>query len=116
VTGVKQYLEKVLKHLDGLDDDIEVIKANVQLDHVHMVIMIPPRVSVSSVVQFVKSQTGKLLPSRFPNIRKAIRGGGMWSRGYCVSTTGLDEKMIMSYVDHQGREDCGAIQLDLGLE
>lgn len=116
VTGVKEYLEKVLKHLDGMDDDIEVIRANVQLDHVHMVVMIPPRISVASVVQFVKSRTGKLLPERFPSIGKAIRGGGIWSRGYCVSTIGLDERTIISYVEHQGREDCGAIQLDLGLE
>ncbi len=116
MTGVKEYLEKVLKHLDGMDDDIEVIRANVQLDHVHMVVMIPPRISVASVVQFVKSRTGKLLPERFPSIGKAIRGGGIWSRGYGVSTIGLDEKTIISYVEHQGREDCGAIQLDLGLE
>ena len=116
VSGVKQYLEQVLKHLDGLDDDIEVIRANVQLDHVHMVIVIPPRVSVASVVQFIKSQTGKLLPNRIPSIKKMIRNGGIWSRGYCVSTVGLNEKAILSYVEHQGQEDRGAIQLDLGLD
>jgi len=101
--------------MEGLDDDIEVIKANVQLDHVHMVAIIPPRVSVASVVQFIKSTTGKLMPERFPSITKAIHGGGIWSRGYCVSTIGLNEKAILDYVQHQGDEDRGAIQLELGL-
>lgn len=116
VTGVKQYLEKVLKHLDGLDDDIEVVSANVQRDHVHMVVMIPPRIAVARVIQFVKSSTGKLLPERFPAIKKAIRNGGIWSRGYCVSTIGLNEKAIIDYVKHQADDDRGAIQLDIGLE
>jgi putative transposase len=115
VTGVKQYLEKVLMHLDGIDADIEVIQANVQLDHVHMVAIIPPRLAVASVIQFIKSTTGKLMPERFPSIKKAIRNGGIWSRGYCVSTVGLNEKAIIDYVKHQDHDDRGAIQLDLGL-
>jgi len=115
VTGVRQYLEKVLKHLDGLDDDIEVVRANVQLDHVHMVVIIPPRVAVASVIQFIKSRAGKLMPERFPSIKKAIRDGGIWSRGYCVSTIGMNEKAIIAYVEHQDHDDRGAIQLELGL-
>ncbi len=116
VTGVKQYLEKVLMHLEGLDDDIEVIRANVQLDHVHMVIMIPPRIAVANVIQFIKSRTGKLMPEKFPPIKKAIRNGGIWSRGYCVSTIGLNEKAIIEYVTYQDHDDRGAIQMDLGLK
>src|SRR3989344_5756959 len=72
VPGVKQYAEKLLSTPDGLDPDIEVIKVNVQLDHVHLVIVIPPRVSVAEVVQFLKSQSGKLLKARFPFLQKAI--------------------------------------------
>jgi REP element-mobilizing transposase RayT len=53
-------------HLECLDDDIEVIRANVQLDHVHMVAMIPPRIAVASVIQFIKSKAGKLMPEKFP--------------------------------------------------
>ena len=115
VSGIKQYLEKALKHLESLNADIEVIRANVQLDHVHMVVLIPPRVSVAQVVQFLKSQSGKLLKERFPSIKQAIRGGGIWSRGYCVSSVGLNEKAILAYVEHQDKEDRGTIQLDFGL-
>src|SRR3989338_10563838 len=71
VRGVREYSQKLIAHLDELDADIEVIKVNAPLDHVHMVIVIPPRVSVAEVIQFIKSQSGKLLKARFPFLRKA---------------------------------------------
>ncbi len=115
VPGVKQYAEKLLNHLEGLDEDIEVMRVNVQLDHVHLVIVIPPRVAVADVVQFLKSQTGKLLKARFSFLHKAIWGReGIWSRGYCVSGVGMSEKEILAYVQHQDHEDRGQLQLDLG--
>jgi len=60
VEGVKQYLEKVLQHIDMLDDDIEVQQVNVQIDHVHLVMVIPPRIAIAEVVQFMKSRTGNV--------------------------------------------------------
>lgn len=104
----------MLYHLEDLDEDIEVKKVNVQLDHVHMVVIIPPRLSVASVVQFMKSRTGKKLKEKFNFMQKAIHGDpGIWSRGYCVSTVGLNEKQILEYVQYQGKEDKGQIELDL---
>jgi putative transposase len=115
VRGVKEYLEGILSHLEGLDEDIEVKKVNVRLDHVHLVLVIPPRVSVAQVVQYMKSRTGKALSSKFKFIRKAMHDKeGMWSRGYCVSSIGLNEKTILRYVEHQEREDKGQLKLDLG--
>ena len=113
VRGIKQYLEKMLQYLEGLDEDIEVIRVNVQSDHVHLVMVIPPRVSVAEVVQFMKSRTGKALNEKFDFIRKAMYGKeGMWSRGYCVSSCGLDAKAILRYVEYQGREDKGQLKLE----
>ena len=115
VEGVKQYAEKVLEHLEGLVDDIEVIKVNVQIDHIHMVIVIPPRVSVAQTVQYIKSRSAKELKTKFPSMRKEIWGReGIWSRGYCVSTIGMSEKEILSYVEYQEKEDKGQLKLDLG--
>jgi len=115
IKGVKEYLEKIFKNMDGIDEDIEVRKVNVQTDHVHMIIVIPPRVSVSSVVKYMKSLSGKKLKERFDFMKKAIYGrGGIWSRGYCVSTVGLNEKAIMDYVEYQYREDTGQLKLELG--
>ena len=115
IKGVKEYLEKLFKNMDEIDEDIEVRKVNVQIDHVHMVIVIPPRVSVASVVKYMKSLSGKKLKEKFDFMKKAIYGrGGIWSRGYCVSTVGLNEKAIMDYVEYQYREDTGQLKLELG--
>ena len=112
--GVREYTQKLISHPDGLDPDIEVIKVNAPLDHIHLVICIPPRVSVADVVQFIKSQTGKFLKARFPFLQKAYHGKeGIWSRGYCVSTVGLNEKEILAYVTYQDKEDRGQLKLEL---
>ena len=101
-------------NFDKLDEDIEVIKVSVQSDHVHVIMVIPPRVSVASVIQFMKSQTGKIMREKFQFIERAVnRRGGIWSRGYCVSTIGLNEKEILAYVEYQEKEDKGQLKLDL---
>ena len=114
VSGIKQYTEDIIRHTENLDDDIEVLKLNVQPDHVHMVIVIPPRVSVAEVVQYIKSQSGHKLKLKFPFLQKMFWGReGIWSRGYCVSTIGLNEKEILAYVEHQNKEDSGQQKLSL---
>jgi putative transposase len=114
---MKQYLERLLKNLEGLDEDIEVIAVSVQEDHVHLVVVIPPRIAVARVVQYMKSRTGKRMKEKFEFMSKAIYGrSGIWSRGYCVSTVGLNEKAILAYVQHQEQEDKGQLEIDLGRQ
>jgi len=97
VKGVKEYAEKVLLHIPELDPDIEVVKLSVQVDHVHMVIVIPPRYAVTRVVQYIKSQSAKVLKAKFPFLQEAyFSRGGIRPRGYCVSCIGLDEKEILA--------------------
>ena len=115
VKGVQEYLEKLLLNMDGLDEDIEVRKVNVLEDHVHIVIVIPPRVSVANAVKYIKSSSGIKLKEKFEFMKKAMYGrGGIWSRGYCVSTVGLNEKAIMDYIEYQYKEDTGQLELELG--
>ncbi len=98
-----------------LHSDIEVVKANVRLDHVHLVLVIPPRVAVADVIQFLKSQSGKLLKAKFAFLQKVFWGRtGIWSRGYRVSSVVLNEKQILAYVTYQEKEDRGQLQLELG--
>jgi REP-associated tyrosine transposase len=114
VKGVKEYTHKTLSHIPGLDPDIEVIKVSVQLDHIHMVIVVPPRIAVADVVQFIKSQSAKKLKAKFPFLQKTyVSKEGIWSRGYCVSCIGLNEKEILAYVTYQEKEDKGQLQLTL---
>ena len=112
VKGVKEYAEKLFSHMPELNPDIEVIKVNVQVDHIHMVIVIPPKYAVARVLQYIKSQSAKALKVKFPFLRKAyFSGEGIWSRGYCASGIGLDEEEILAYVEHQEKVDKGQLQL-----
>jgi len=99
VAGVREFTAKLLSQIPELDPDIEVVKLNVQVDHVHMVVVIPPKYAVARVVQYMKSQSAKALKAKFPFLRKVyFSREGLWSRGYCVSCIGLDEKEILAYV------------------
>ena len=112
VRGVKEYGEKLLAQIPELDPDIEVVKLNVHVDHVHMVVVIPPKYAVARVVQYIKSRSAKALKAKFPFLKKVyFSRGGIWSRGYCVSCIGLNEKEILAYVEHQEKEDKGQLQL-----
>jgi len=112
--GVKAYAEKTINNTEGLEDDIEIIKVNIRPDHIHMIIIIPPRVSVARVVQYIKTQSSRKLKSKYSFMQKAIWGrSGIWSRGYCVSSIGMNEKTILAYVTHQEKEDKGQLKLKL---
>jgi len=113
VKGVREYAEKLLSHIPELDPDIEVVKVNVQADHVHMVVVIPPKYAVARVVQYIKSQSARALQAKFPFLQRAyFSKKGIWSRGYCVSGIGLNEKEILAYVEHQEKQDKGQLPLD----
>jgi len=112
VKGVKEYAEDLLLHVPELNPDIEVIKVNIQEDHVHMVAVIPPKYAIARIVQYIKSRSSRALKAKFPFLQKVyFSGKGIWSRGYCVSGTMLDEKEILAYVEHQQKEDTGQLQL-----
>ena len=98
----------LLSHINTrlLSGDV-VVKLNVQEDHVHIVVVIPPRIAVADAIQFIKTQSAKKLKAKFPFIQKTYTRKGIWSRGYCVSCIGLNEKEILAYVEHQEKEDRG---------
>jgi len=108
VKGVKEYTEKILLHIPELYPDIEVLKLNVQDDHVHMVVVITPRIAVADAIRFIKTQSAKKLMAKFLFMQKTyVRKGGIWSRGCYVSCIGLNEKEILAYVEHQKKEANG---------
>jgi putative transposase len=79
-----------------------VEELNVQEDHVHLLVMIPPNVSVSDYVGTMKGKSAIRLFSKFPNLRqKPYWGNHFWARGYCVDTVGLDVEKIRKYIKYQ---------------
>ena len=70
---------------------------------------------MAEVVQYIKTKTAQKLKAKFPFLQRAIYGReGIWSRGYCVSGIGMNEKEILAYVEYQDKEDRGQLKLDLG--
>jgi len=85
--------------------DLEIIELNVQPEHVHIVLWIPPNWSVSQAIGFLKGKTALRILDKFPVLRKRYWTKQFWSHGYCVSTIGLNEEMIQKYVKWQQKKD-----------
>ncbi len=109
---VAKYVERKIHVLCSQKDDVEVIAINVQPDHVHLVVSIPPKYAVSQFMGFLKGKLALDLFDHYPELRKKYWGQHVWSRGYCVSTVGLDEERIRKYVKWQNQksEDSEATQ------
>jgi putative transposase len=85
---------------------VEVIELNVQIDHIHIVCSIPPKVSVSELLGTLKGKLAiKIFKSYHKLKQKPYWGNHFWSRGYFVATVGIDEDMIRHYVKYQEGED-----------
>ncbi|MFT3946595.1 MAG: IS200/IS605 family transposase [Agriterribacter sp.] len=84
----------------------EIIELNVQLDHVHVVVSIPPKVSISTYMGTVKGNTAIRIFKNYPMSKKRpYWGNHFWSRGYFVNTVGINEDMIRRYVKYQEEEE-----------
>lgn len=94
--------------------ECDLIELNIQEDHVHLLVMIPPKVSVSNFVGTVKGRTAIRVLNKFRNLRKSpYWGNHFWAKGYCADTVGLDSEMIRKYVKYQEKKERVAEQLDL---
>jgi putative transposase len=92
----------------------EVVELNVQPDHVHLVLMIPPKVAVSDLLGRLKGQTSIKMFHQFRHLKKKpYWGNHFWSKGYCVDTVGLDADMIRKYVRYQEKKKQQFEQLQL---
>ena len=101
---VAKYVERQIYVLCGQKDGVEVIEVNIQPDHIHLVISIPPKFAVSQFMGFLKGKLALRMFDQFPQLRKRYWGQHVWSRGYCVSSVGLDEERIKKYVKWQNRK------------
>ena len=86
--------------------EVEIIELNVQIDHVHILAMIPPKLSISDYVGIIKGRTAIKIFNEFKKLKEQkYWGNHFWTRGYCVDTVGLDEEMIRKYVKYQDDKD-----------
>ena len=101
---VRKRIGKLLKQL-CLQKGVELIEGHVMPDHVHMVLSIPPKYSVAMVLGYLKGKSAIQIHREALNVKQGFTGKHFWSRGYCVSTVGLDENMIRAYVRNQEEQD-----------
>jgi len=84
----------------------DLIELNVQPGHVHLLVMIPPKISVSGYVGTVKGRTAIRIFNRFRKLKeKPYWGNHFWARGYCVDTVGLDSETVQKYVKYQEQRE-----------
>jgi len=80
----------------------ELVELNIQIDHVHLLVLVPPKVSISNFVGTLKGRTAIRVFNRFRKLKnKPYWGNHFWSRGYCVDTVGLDEEMVRKYIKYK---------------
>ena len=84
---------------------IDILEGNSQVDHIHLVLEIPPKYSVSEAVGFLKGKNAIKIFDFHHELKRRYWGRHFWSKGYCVSTIGLDEAQICEYVRHQLHKD-----------
>ena len=108
---LRKELGRVLREL-AMQKESEVIEGTLRGDHVHMVVSIPPKYSVSQVVGYVKGKSA-IWVARTTGRNRNFVGQNFWARGYCVSTVGLDEETIREYVRSQEEADKKLDQLKI---
>ena len=95
---------------------VNIIEAEVCIDHVHMLVEIPPKYSVSGFMGFLKGKSSQMIYERWANARYKYRHGEFWCRGYYVDTVGKNTKRIKNHIANQLKEDQEREQLTLDLE
>ena len=113
IPGIMEYLRQLVKQIRRYYPEIYVEEMNGDLEHIHLFISIPPKMSVSKVVNIIKSNTAAKIREKFTFLNKVYWGEtGIWSNGYFVSTAGINEKIIRQYIELQGTEDNGQAKLE----
>ena len=102
---IAEYAKQQLNSLCRQKDLVEVLELNILADHIHLVVSIPPKYSVSAIMGYLKGKLSIRLFQKYERLGKRYWGQHLWSRGYCVSTVGLDEDKIRKYVKWQEKHE-----------
>lgn len=109
---LRKYLGEILREL-AKQKECEVLEGHLMPDHVHIMLSIPPKYSVSQVVGFIKGKSAIQIARNFQGRKKNFVGQNFWARGYYVSTAGKDEEVVRAYIQAQEKEDQRLEQLNL---
>ena len=113
---LKKFIEKRLFDIQEHHPDVEIEKYSIQQDHLHLVMRIPPKYSVSTIVGKIKANTSREIRKHFDWVKKIYWGNEFWSPGFFSSTVGIDEEVIKRYVEFQEKVDKGQVQLSFDFK
>lgn len=85
--------------------EVEIIEAHAMSDHIHMMIRIPPKISVSSFMGYLKGKSSLMIFERHANLKYKYGNRNFWAKGYFVSTVGLNDEVVKEYIRNQEKED-----------
>ena len=113
--GMGSFCVGILRRICRNYPDLVLYDAKTDEDHVHLLISIPPKWSVSGAVNVLKTNSSRAMRRKFRFLNDQLydRHVGFWSDGYFVSTVGVDENQIQKYIQLQGAEDSGQTQFEL---
>ncbi len=110
--GIKTDIGKILRKLSE-QKHVEIIEAELCPDHVHMLVSIPPNLSVAQFVGYLKGKSSLMIFDRHANLKYKYGKRHFWCRGYYVDTVGKNEKAIAEYIRNQLQEDIASDQISL---
>ena len=110
-----QYREDVREIIKQLCSykGVEILGGNVMSDHVHILVSIPPKMSVSSFIGYLKGKSALMMFDRHANLKYKYGNRHFWSEGYYVSTVGLNEAVIKKYIQDQEKYDIAMDKLSV---
>ena len=109
---IKKDIGEILRKLCN-EKKVEIIEAELCPDHVHMLVTIPPYISIAQFVGFIKGKSSLMIFDRHANLKYKYGNRHFWARGYYVDTVGRNKKQIAEYIRNQLREDELADQLSI---
>ena len=109
---LRKYLGEILKEL-ALQRESKIIEGHLMGDHVHVLISIPPKHSVSQVVGYIKGKSAIHIARTYAGKQHNFAGQSFWARGYFVSTVGRNEEIVKKYIKKQEEADRKIDQLEL---
>ena len=92
---------------------VEILEAEASKDHIHMLVSIPPKYSVSQIMGYLKGKSSLMIFEKYANMKYKYGNRHFWCRGYYVSTVGRNKKAISEYIGNQLQEDVSSDQMSL---
>lgn len=110
--SIRQELGSIIREL-AQQKESQVEEGHLMADHVHIMLSVPPKYSVSGVVGYIKGKSAIAIARKFMDRKKNFVGLNFWARGYYVSTVGRDEAQVRAYIREQEKEDRRLDQLKM---